>query len=389
MAAPLTALLQIAFEEHWAADHSRSIGRRQMKEAIWKIDASRSEADLDVFFDAADLNKNGTIEYEEFIELVFSTDQVADLAMQELGLLQQAVKGTSRSSTHGLTDNAEMDNILEESKREAIEDARRNMEKQQKENETSMQQALLASGILAAAAAEKQKKEEEDVIQQAFLASREAATAAALKRKQEEDETIQQALEASAAAESAEAARKLEAKRKEEEEEQRFLRATLKEAEAEAARRAKAQADADEAELEAALKASEEAIAEDRERIRKKHEKEDGSDLFKAALRASCLDLGPRGISQAAKVFATGDATIGQPRAGFDTSTSGARGRRGKATVGAVAAYTGAELAPVSPVAAHENSPGARRRQAEMASRTSGPNAFKRPGSRQGSPAKK
>jgi len=31
-----------------------------------------------------------------------------------------------------------------------------------------------------------------------------------------------------------------------------------------------------------------------------------------AALRASCVDLGPKGISQAAKIMATGDESLGQ-----------------------------------------------------------------------------
>ena len=43
-------------------------------------------------------------------------------------------------------------------------------------------------------------------------------------------------------------------------------------------------------------------------------EQEEGSELFKAALRASTLDLGPRGISQAAKIMATGDQHLGQAR---------------------------------------------------------------------------
>ena len=43
-------------------------------------------------------------------------------------------------------------------------------------------------------------------------------------------------------------------------------------------------------------------------------EQEDGSELFRAALRASTMDLGPRGISQAAKIMATGDQGLGQAR---------------------------------------------------------------------------
>lgn len=119
------------------------------------------------------------------------------------------------------------------------------------------------------------------------------------------------------------------------------------------------------------MQASEQTAADDLERKRQRHEEEDSSELFRAALRASCLDLGPRGISQAAKVFATGDPTIGQPRAGFDTTTSGARGRRTKATIGAVPTYTGTESAAgKDPVAGRSDSPGALRRKVEWAARS-------------------
>merc|ERR1711941_84852 len=93
-------------------------------------------------------------------------------------------------------------------------------------------------------------------------------------------------------------------------------------------------------------------------------------DLFRAALRASCLDLGPRGISQPAKVFATGDTSIGQPSAGYNTTTSGARGKRGRDSLGAAPVYTGVETDDQAPVAGRADSPGARKRQAEWASRT-------------------
>merc|ERR1712151_980415 len=136
------------------------------------------------------------------------------------------------------------------------------------------------------------------------------------------------------------------------------------------AKRARAQAAADDAEIEAALRASEASAAEEAERIRKRHEEEDQSDLFRAALQASCLDLGPRGISQPAKVFATGDASIGQPSAGFNTTTAGARGTRGRISVGAAPAYSGEETDDQPPVAGRADSPGARKRQAEWASRT-------------------
>lgn len=281
-----------------------------MKDTIKKFDTSVSQAELDALFDAIDQNGNDVIEYEEFIEFVLSNDQVADLASQELGLLQLTVQGDLHD------EETEIARILEE--------------------------------------------------------TREAAEAKRLEELHLQEEVIQQALEASAR-EAAELSNQREAKRKEEEDQERmFLEMSRREAQQEADRKAKAQAAADEAELEAALKASEAAAAEHQERIKRQHEEEDGSDLFRAALRASCLDLGPRGVSQAAKVFATGDITIGQPKGSFDTTTSGARGRRGQSSVGAAPAYTGTEVAGAVPVAGRADSPGALKRQAEWAARANG-----------------
>eukprot|EP00931_Biecheleriopsis_adriatica_P047664 TRINITY_DN27499_c0_g1_i2.p1 TRINITY_DN27499_c0_g1~~TRINITY_DN27499_c0_g1_i2.p1 ORF type:complete len:321 (-),score=108.67 TRINITY_DN27499_c0_g1_i2:126-1088(-) len=314
MSSSLLTALRAACAEYWSSDYSRSLSREQLKEVLRALDHSFSDEELDIVFDAADKNQNGRLEYEEFIDFVLSNEQVADLATEELGLLQAAVSGSEQRVAAFSDDEAELAKILEESRKEA------------------------------------------DSI------------------RMRDEASVQQALEASAAAEAEAAARRVEAARRAEEEEKRFLEATVQEAKQEAERKAREQAAADEAEFEAALKASELAAAEDADRRRKRHEEEDSSDLFRAALRASCLDLGPRGISQAAKVFATGDPTLGQPRAGFDTTTSGARGRRARATVGAAPAFTGKEeAAGMAPVAGRTGSPGAVKRQAEWAARAGGP----------------
>lgn len=283
MTSSLTSTFQAAFEDYWQTDHTLSISRDQMKETIRKLDASCSDAELDTLFDSADRNMNGRIEYEEFIEFVFSHDQVADLAMHELDLLQLAA-GTK-------AEEADLAKILEISKKDALGE-----EHVQMESDAAFKQALEASVT-------------EDARRRAL------------------DRDVQE---------------------KAEEAERALLAASLREAEEDAERRKQAAAAADMAELEAALKASEAFAAEEAERIRKKHEEEDSSELFRAALRASCLDLGPRGISQAAKVFATGDPSLGQPKAGFNTTTSGARGRRSRSSMGAAPSYTGSEGAPAA-----------------------------------------
>mmetsp|Transcript_44114 Transcript_44114/g.104385 ORF Transcript_44114/g.104385 Transcript_44114/m.104385 type:complete len:322 (-) Transcript_44114:140-1105(-) len=66
-------------------------------------------------------------------------------------------------------------------------------------------------------------------------------------------------------------------------------------------------------EVEKATKESlEEAAAEEKKRADMRW-KED-PELFEAALRASLMDLGPLGISQAAKIMATGDDTLGHAK---------------------------------------------------------------------------
>jgi len=280
----------MAFEEYWVSDPLRVIERRQMIDAIQKLDASHPEAELNMLFDAVDKNHNGSIEYEEFIDSVFNDVEVVDLASQELDLLQLAVEGSS-----------------------AMDD--------------------------------------------------EAA--------------IQLALEASASEQAAEMARHDNIRLKEQEQDRLTQEASAREFEDEVSKKATAMVAADE-ELEAASRASEETAAEQAERIQKQHEEEDGSPLFRAALRASCLDLGPRGVSQAAKVFATGDPSVGQPRAGFDLKTSGAKGRRSAAATGTAPAFTGTEVASEAPVAARSDSPAALKRQAELAARATGVSASRR-----------
>ncbi|CAJ1432514.1 unnamed protein product [Effrenium voratum] len=61
-----------------------------------------------------------------------------------------------------------------------------------------------------------------------------------------------------------------------------------------------------------ALQLSQEEHTKDQKRRDLLRKQEDDSELFQAALRASRVDLGPRGISQAAKIMATGDEKLGQ-----------------------------------------------------------------------------
>lgn len=68
----------------------------------------------------------------------------------------------------------------------------------------------------------------------------------------------------------------------------------------------------DDDEIWKAIKASELEAQKATKREQERRRREDDSDLFQAALRASRVDLGPRGISQAAKIMATGDGSLGQ-----------------------------------------------------------------------------
>eukprot|EP00746_Dinoflagellata_sp_MGD_P091606 gnl/MRDRNA2_/MRDRNA2_36296_c0_seq1.p1 gnl/MRDRNA2_/MRDRNA2_36296_c0~~gnl/MRDRNA2_/MRDRNA2_36296_c0_seq1.p1 ORF type:complete len:397 (-),score=90.64 gnl/MRDRNA2_/MRDRNA2_36296_c0_seq1:82-1203(-) len=314
-------LLRVAFEDYWATDNAQPISRKQMQDAMRCLDASYSQADLDTIFNAIDQNRNGTIEYEEFIEFAFSDEQgPSRLPSSDLDQLQRLVEGSVSD------DAADFERILQESAAQAAADARRNEEKM----------------------------------------------------KMDDERAIQLALEASASETTVEAARKRRAEQENEDAERRLLEASAMEARSEAARRAKAHAAAEEDELASALRESEATVAEERERLRRQHEEEDSSDLFRAALRASCLDLGPRGISQAAKVFATGDATIGQPRAGFDLTTSGAKSSKAKASGGAAPAYSGSETVSTAPVATRVDSQVALKQRSDLASRTSGFSAPRR-----------
>jgi len=337
-ATSFTRLLKTAYEGYWASDDSRTISRGHMKEAVLRLGGSYTDAELDVFFDLADKNHDGAIQYEEFIDFVFSNEEVASLADRELDLLHQVVDHES------VTQESEIAQLLQES--QSRDDAQSRAARLRADDEAEVERALKASAASQAA----------------FVArTRE------VRQKEEEDERLFMEVLAK------EAAQRDEALRNEEEAERHFLEASVQQAQVEAERRAEAAAAADQAELEAALAASEEAFAEHAERVRKQHEEEDGSDLFRAALRASCLDLGPRGVSQAAKVFSTGDATIGQPRATYCTATAGARGRRSSAADGSAPAYTGAETNDHAPKAGRVDSPGAQRRRAEWTARAGPP----------------
>jgi len=341
-----------------------------MKEAILRLGGSYSDAELDVFFDLADKNHDGAIQYEEFIDFVFSNEEVANLADHELDLLHQVVDHDSETQMALKRAESEIDRLLQESRQDAVHDAQRRAARLRAEDEAEVRHALEVSAAS----------------QSAF-----AARTREVRQKEEEDERLFMEVLAR------EAAQRDEVLRREDDEERRFLEASMQQAQADAQRRSEAAAAADQAELEAAFKASKEAAAEHAERVRKQHEEEDGSDLFCAALRASCLDLGPRGVSQAAKVFSTGDATIGQPRATYCTATAGARGRRTAAVAGAAPAFTGSETDENAPTVGRADSPGAQRRRAEWASRAGPPIATgrrsARPASRQqqqrqgGSPA--
>lgn len=67
----------------------------------------------------------------------------------------------------------------------------------------------------------------------------------------------------------------------------------------------------DEDAIQRALRESEEEARAAEVRRLEALRTEDEGELFQAALRASCVDLGPRGISQAAKIMATGDTGLG------------------------------------------------------------------------------
>lgn len=101
-------------------------------------------------------------------------------------------------------------------------------------------------------------------------------------------------------------------------------------------------------ELERALKASEEHAAKEAKKEQELRRREDDSELFQAALRASRVDLGPRGISQAAKIMATGDTSLGQAAVVLKTNShAGAGGRFNRSIV-----TEGAEAGSAAPKAA-------------------------------------
>merc|ERR1711998_4890 len=67
----------------------------------------------------------------------------------------------------------------------------------------------------------------------------------------------------------------------------------------------------DEDTVQKAIAESEKVAKEAEQRRIARDRAEDEGELFQAALRASRVDLGPRGISQAAKIMATGDMSLG------------------------------------------------------------------------------
>mmetsp|Transcript_32864 Transcript_32864/g.104378 ORF Transcript_32864/g.104378 Transcript_32864/m.104378 type:complete len:311 (-) Transcript_32864:17-949(-) len=94
----------------------------------------------------------------------------------------------------------------------------------------------------------------------------------------------------------------------------------------------------DQDELQRALEASNQEAEKEEKKRKERMRREDGTDLFQAALRASRVDLGPRGISQPAKIFASGDATIGQAsvlaKTGSHMGSGGKFARDGETAVG-------------------------------------------------------
>lgn len=84
----------------------------------------------------------------------------------------------------------------------------------------------------------------------------------------------------------------------------------------------------DEDSIQRALRESEEEAKAAEARRQERMRSEDEGELFQAALRASRVDLGPRGISQAAKIMATGDAALGQASIVAKTGTHSGAGAR-------------------------------------------------------------
>merc|ERR1719336_1828435 len=88
---------------------------------------------------------------------------------------------------------------------------------------------------------------------------------------------------------------------------------------------------------------------------------EDSSELFQAALRASRVDLGPRGISQAAKIMATGDETLGQAalvaKTGTHQGAGGRYNRSGASSSSATPNAAGSASAASGPQVARAASP--------------------------------
>lgn len=169
--------------------------------------------------------------------------------------------------------------------------------------------------------------EDEDAIERLLRATSEEARAGrertrleAERQKTEEDHILQLSREAHDAREE-----QLRAEEQRLISEERRLLAASKEAEVERQRALELAQKQDE---DAVLQASLEALRADEERKKARHRKEDESGIFQAALRASRVDLGPRGISQAAKIFATGDTSLGCANVVLATGSHGGAGGR-------------------------------------------------------------
>lgn len=169
--------------------------------------------------------------------------------------------------------------------------------------------------------------EDEDAIERLLRASSEEAKAGqertrleAERQKAGEERMLQLSLEARDVREE-----QLKTEEQRLKSEDRLLLKASLEAEAERQRVVEQRQKQDE---DAVLQASLDALQADEERKQARHRKEDESDIFQAALRASKVDLGPRGISQAAKIFATGDTSLGCASRVLATGSHGGAGGR-------------------------------------------------------------
>merc|ERR1711924_536580 len=83
--------------------------------------------------------------------------------------------------------------------------------------------------------------------------------------------------------------------------------------------------DYEDAIMKAIRESEREAQVAEKKRIEAMRAEDEGA-LFQAALRASKVDLGPRGISQAAKIMVTGDESLGQAAVVLKTNSHAGAG---------------------------------------------------------------